>query len=271
MLLILATGSALMLNKYMSNSTIEERQKASLKPATATSEEPLFKADEILKSVKPQLLSVGANGWAPSGIIALACTASGAKQIASMIKKSEEQSSYTVIFPGDEQEYVIDDEDLAQYKEAKHPLWRKILGCAIRKKFPKGQGVYGTEDAWQPAIQTILETLTGKKIMTTWIDEMTETALARTLQEEMRQHEPVLFSTKGVGELTDFSNIFKRSTAYPVLSFDADKNLITVPRSELLKKVQKLNGHDYGENKDLARVPLKEVCQFGRFISFPQP
>lgn len=268
---MLSTGAALVLNKYMPASALKERQKAALKPATATTEESLFKADEILNSVKSQLLVVGANGWAPSGIIALASTASGAKQIASMIKKSEGQTPYTVIFPDDEQEYVVDDEDLARYKQAKHPLWRKILGCAISKKFPKGQGVYGTEDAWQPAIQTILETLTGKKIKTMRIGEMTETDLAKTLQEEMRQHQPVLFSTKGVGELIDFSTILKQSTAYPVLSCDVDKNLVIVPRSELLKTAQTSNDHEEGENKDLAPVPLKEVCQFGRFISFPQP
>jgi hypothetical protein len=237
---------------------------------TETSSNTLFQANEILSSVKKQLLPSNTNGWGPSAVIAVANTANGAKQIASMIKKNDGQSSYSVIFPGDEQEYVIDDDDIKRYGAAEHPLWRKILGCAILEKFPSGEGVYGTQDAPKPAIQTILETLTGAKIKTIRLDSMSEADLAQTLKGEMQRHDPVLFSTKGSGELTEFSTIFKQSNAYPVLYFDAEKNMIAVPRNSLLKEARKLSENDRDENGNLARVSIKELRQFGRFISFPQ-
>jgi len=243
---------------------------ASLKPSAATYEETVFKANEILSSVKSQLLPLASPGWAASGIIALASTEGGAKQIALMIRKSKAEVSYIVIFPGDQQEYVIGDDDIAHLK-GEMPLWRKVLGCAIGKKFPNQEGVYGTRDAWQPAVQTSLESLTGAKIQTTRLDDMTEAALAKTLIEEMRHHEPVLFSTKESGELGgDLSSIFKQSSAYPVLAYDADKSMVSVPKHDLLEKAQKSSNKEKDENKDVAQVPLKELCQFGRFICFPQ-
>ena len=249
---------------------------ASLKPLGSSTQSPLssskktdavFSAKDIADGASVVLVNPKAAGWFTAGLVAVANSRGGAQSIANTIHAGDD-GKYVVIFSGDTTQYAVNEDDIKSLKRPSAIKWVNVLLCAIEQRYPNGEGVYGSAEAPKPAIQTCLETLTGKTIQSIRPEQKSVDELIVVIQKSLKNGDPILFSVKGPQEVDKPSSLLRQNAAYPIISLDRKNRTIQIPRAYLQSSDNEVPA---GSADRLADLPIDALVSHGRFISFPAP
>lgn len=228
-------------NKRMQNKTIPPGTQLAmvssarpLKPRASTaSEANLKRGDHPFTAA--QIAKDGANGidqgrnpncWFEASMAALAELPRGQRLLASMITYVS-PGTYVVRFPGDGQEYKINDQTLEACGVHDTAQWASLISCAQVLKFPDNRGAEGATGD-QSRLAVGLGCITGCKAQLLTPGSTDPQELSSFIGGAVSSKNPIVCGTYPDSYIGNLPPLVVGSHAYTIIGFDPSSNMITI-------------------------------------------
>lgn len=166
------------------------------------------------------------NCWFEASMAALAELPRGQRLLASMITYGG-NGIYIVRFPGDGEEYKIDEETLDRHGIRDTAQWASLISCAQVMKFPNNRGAEGATGD-QSRLAVGLGCITGCKAQTMSPGSADPQELSSFIGGAISSKNPIVCGTWDDMHLGHLPPLVVSTHAYTIIGFDPASNMITI-------------------------------------------
>lgn len=201
----------------------KEAAAAKVSPMLATSKgkklgERVFTAADIAKDGAGGIDQMYyPNCWFESSMSALAMLPRGQKLMADMVRYGEKEGQYVVRFPGDGQEYKINEEELEKTGIHNKALWATLIESGQTLKFPNDQGGLLSDG---------LGCLTGQRAETISPSSASDQELSSFIHGAVKSQSPIICGSQW--SLSGLPRLAVPSHAYTIIDFNPASGMITL-------------------------------------------